>query len=780
MRQQLWLLPLLIGCGGTTPMDRRPGPAPSTTPPTAMTAPADAIQSVGSATPAVAAAPVPARRVVTPLGPDVAKRIDAVVKAAIAERQCPGAVVAVVRPEGIAFRRAYGDRQRRPSVEPMAEHDTFDLASLTKPLATSAAVLRLVDQGKMKLDAPVSTYRPSFARAGKPQVTVAQLLDHTSGLPAANPLRDYAGSREETLNEIDALPLRGVGKRRYSDVGYILLGGLVAAVAKQPLDDAAQAWVHQPLGMTGAAYGTTKDATVVPTERRDGQWLRGQVHDPRAAALDGIAGHAGLFGTADDVAAFVRMLLRRGMGPEARFWSEETWRLAHEPRGDGRHTLTFTRPLGGWGHTGFTGTMFWVEPRGRLGVVLLTSRLHPDGKGDVAKLRQHLRRLVLDAAKATVRTGADRWARVLAGKADTVESKPTGTVGLLTNHTGRTEDGRRLIDVLHRAPGVKLGAIFTPEHGLGGNADAAVKDGRDPKTGVRVYSLYGARDRPDPGHLSGIDTIVFDVQDVGVRFYTYITTLRYLLETAAKHGKRVVVLDRPNPLGLKVTDGPVLDDGLRSFIGPHALPVQHGMTVGELAKLFVAELDLKLELSVVTVDGYRGASWPSTGLSWRAPSPNLPSWISARLYPATGLLEATNLSVGRGTDTPFSVVGAPWLDAEKLHRELEKLSPAGVRFEVTRFTPSHSKYAGKTCHGLRFEVVDSSVLRPVRLGMALAVALKATHERWRPASTKRHLGDAATFTALVEGKPLDAVMASWATELEAFGARRKPHLLYPR
>lgn len=778
MRRELWLAILLVGCGSTTPVDRRSPPAPSATPRTAMTAPADAVQSVGSA--AMPSAPSPAPRVVTPLDTSVTQRIDAVVKAALTEGQCPGAVVAVVRPQGVAFRRAYGARQLQPTREPMAESDTFDLASLTKPLATSAAVLRLVDQGKMKLDAPVSTYRPSFAQPGKPEVTVAQLLDHTSGLPAANHLRDFAGSREEALAKIDALPLRGVGKHRYSDVGYIVLGSLVAAVTERPLSTAVQTLVLEPLGMTGAAFGAMAGATAVPTERRDGHWLRGEVHDPRAAALDGVAGHAGLFGRADDVAAYVRMLLRRGEGPDERFWSEATWRLTQAPRGDGRQTLTFTRPMGGWGHTGFTGTMFWVEPRGQLGVVLLTSRLHPEGKGDVTKLRQNLRRIVFDAAKASVRTGADRWADVLAGKADAVEARPTGTIGLLTNHTGRTEDGRRLIDVLHQAPGAKLGAIFTPEHGIDGDVDAAVKDGRDAKTGVKVYSLYGTRDRPAPAQLTGIDTLVFDVQDVGVRFYTYITTLKYLLETAAQHGKRVVVLDRPNPLGLQVVDGPVLDDGLRSFIGPHALPIQHGMTVGELAKLFVAELQLKVELSVVTVDGYRGAPWPSTGLSWRPPSPNLPTLTSAQLYPAIGLLEASNLSVGRGTDAPFSVVGAPWVDSEKLHDELTKLSPAGVRFAVTRFTPVVNAFAGKVCHGLRFEVVDESAFRPVQLGMAIAVALRATHAGWRPASMRRHLGDAATYDTLVKGAPLASVTKGWAEELTAFAARRKPHLLYPR
>jgi len=739
-----------------------------------MTAPLEAVQSVGAPAPA----PVPPPVVVAPLEAAVESRIEAVVKAAIAEGQCPGAVVAVVRPEGVAFLEAYGHRQTRPHAEAMTTTERFDLASLTKPLATSAAVLRLVDQGVMRLDATVATYRPSFAQPGKPEVTLRQLLDHTAGLPAANAMGDYAGTRDDALSRIDALPLRGVGRRRYSDVGYILLGELVAAVTGQPLEEAVRQLVLEPLGMESAAYGPVEGA--VPTERRGGDWLRGKVHDPRAAALDGVAGHAGLFARAEDVAAYVRMLLRRGRGPVDRFWSEATWQLTQRPRGPGGETLTFTRPMGGVGHTGFTGTMFWVEPRGRLGLVLLTSRLHPDGKGNVSQLRQHLRRVVLDAAKASVQTGTDRWAAALSGKTNPDPSMPKGKVGLLTNHTGRTQDGRRLIDVLHAAPGVQLRAIFTPEHGLAGEEDAAVKDGRDAKTGVKVYSLYGARDRPAPAQLSDVDTLVFDVQDVGVRFYTYITTLGYLLETAAKHDKRVVVLDRPNPLGLTVTDGPVLDDGLRSFIGPHALPIQHGMTVGELAKLFVTEKGLKVDLAVVSVGGYRGGAWPTTGLSWRPPSPNLPTWASARLYPALGQVEASNLSVGRGTDSPFELLGAPWLDTEALHAKLTAMDPEGVRLTVTSFTPARSRFAGRSCKGLRFEVVDPAKLRPVRLGIAIALALEATQPAWRMVSIKRHVGDVTTYQQLAAGASLEAITASWTEELRDFHKRRQPFLLYPR
>ncbi|MEM6791783.1 MAG: exo-beta-N-acetylmuramidase NamZ domain-containing protein, partial [Myxococcota bacterium] len=714
---------------------------------------------------------------VAPLARSVVRQIDGAVAAAIRDGETPGAVVAVVRPGGIAWKGAYGDRQRRPARAPMAVTDRFDLASLTKPIVAAAA-LRLAEAGRLDLDATVATYRPSFAREHKPSVTVAQLIAHTAGLPPANALRDYRGGRAEALARIDALPLRGVGRRTYSDVGYIVLGDVVARAAGSPLADALRTWALDPLGMGGARYGPVADA--VPTERRGATWLRGVVHDPRAAALEGVAGHAGLFGRVDDLAAFVRMLLRRGLGPEDRFWSGATYARAVAPRPDGA-TLSFSRPRGGIGHTGFTGTMFWVEPTGRLGVVLLTSRLHPDGRGDVTSLRQQLRRIVADAAGPTVRTGADQWADAIG--AGTPPPMAKGSLGIVTNHTGRTHDGRRLIDVLHRARGVRLHRIFTPEHGLGGGVEGHVTDGRDAVTGRPIVSLYGARNRPQPEQLRGIDTLVFDIQDVGVRFYTYITTLGYVLETAAAHDLRVVVLDRPNPLGLTRVDGPVLDDGLRSFIGYHALPVQYGMTVGELAGLFVAERGLDVDLHVVPVEGYRGGAWPTTGLEWRPPSPNLPSWEATLLYPALGLVEATNVSVGRGTDAPFSQLGAPWLDAEALAVALRAEAPAGVRFSPTSFTPTRRRFAGQRCAGLRFEVTDPYALRPVRLGLALARALQQQSKGpsgWRAVPLRRHLGDEKTYRGLVGGRDLHAMLEGWREDHDAFVRRRRPFLRYPR
>ena len=263
----------------------------------------------------------------------------------------------------------------------------------------------------------------------------------------------------------------------------------------------------------------------------------------------------------------------------------------------------------------------------------------------------------------------------------------------MTNHTGRDREGRSTIDLLHEAQGVTLIALFGPEHGIRGAVEEKVADARDEKTGLPIYSLYGTRRKPTPETLKGIDTLVYDIQDAGCRFYTYISTLGYLLEVAGQsrgwmtQPLRVVVLDRPNPIGGLAVEGPVLDSGRESFVAFHALPVRHGMTVGELARLFNAERKLGADLEVVRMEGWqRSDFYDSTGLPWINPSPNLRSLTEALLYPGIGLLETTNVSVGRGTDRPFEWVGAPWIDGRKLAAALAEenlpvfaLFPSGSR-----------------------------------------------------------------------------------------------------
>jgi uncharacterized protein YbbC (DUF1343 family) len=360
-------------------------------------------------------------------------------------------------------------------------------------------------------------------------------------------------------------------------------------------------------------------------------------------------------------------------------------------------------------------------------------------------------------------------------------------VGLVTNHTGRDRNGTATIDLLHKAPGVTLVALFSPEHGIRGAVDEKVADARDEKTGLSVYSLYGERRKPTADTLKGIDTLVYDIQDAGCRFYTYISTLGLVMEAAAEHGLRVVVLDRPNPIGGLAVEGPMLDVGRESFVAFHRLPVRHGLTVGELARLFNAERRGKdgkpvaCELEVVAMKGWRrGDFFDRTNLTWVNPSPNLRSLTQALLYPGVGLLETTNVSVGRGTDRPFEWVGAPWIDGQKLALALAAEKLDGVRFVPLRQTPTGSVHKGADCGGVQIIVDDWSKFRPVRTGLAMACVLRHLYPNgWKVDRFDTLLVHKATFDGVKAGKGRAELERAWQDETAKFAERRKAVLLYP-
>jgi uncharacterized protein YbbC (DUF1343 family) len=354
-------------------------------------------------------------------------------------------------------------------------------------------------------------------------------------------------------------------------------------------------------------------------------------------------------------------------------------------------------------------------------------------------------------------------------------------VGLITNHTGQAVDGTPTIDLLFKADGVKLVALFSPEHGIRGELDEKVGDTVDAKTGLPVYSLYGERRKPTAETLKGIDTLVYDIQDIGCRFYTYISTLGLVLEAAKEHGLRVVVLDRPNPIGGVAVEGPIRDPGRSSFVAYHGLPVRHGLTVGELAKLFNADLDLKVDLDVVQVTGWRrGDHFDRTGLTWRNPSPNMRHLTAALLYPGIGLLETTNVSVGRGTERPFEWIGAPWIDGQRLAAELARRELPGVRFVPVNRTPISSTNKGLACGGVDIIAIDWSKVSPVRLGLEIAVTLRALYpEKWQTKNFDRLLVHKATYDGVVSGKSVADLEQAWQPELDAFRKRRAAVLLYP-
>ncbi|CCW34303.1 hypothetical protein CTKA_00687 [Chthonomonas calidirosea] len=353
-------------------------------------------------------------------------------------------------------------------------------------------------------------------------------------------------------------------------------------------------------------------------------------------------------------------------------------------------------------------------------------------------------------------------------------------VGLITNHSGRDSNGRSTIDLLYNANGVKLTALFTPEHGLRGVADDAVSDAHDPITGLPIYSLYGTRLRPQPEQLLEVNVLVYDIQDIGVRFYTYISTLKYAIEAAAEAQIAFLVLDRPNPLGGQQIEGPLADADRLDFTACHPIPIRHGLTLGELATLYVRELKLPLQLDVVRLEGWKRSDyWDATNLTWINPSPNMRSLRQALLYPGIGLLEFTNLSVGRGTDTPFEWIGAPWIDARKLAAALNAASLPGVCFIPVQFQPSTRQYAGQTCSGVEIIVTHREVFRPVRTGLTIALALRQLFpEHWEPENYLRLLANQKVFQAIIQGAPKEEIFTMLEEDEQAFRERIAACLLY--
>jgi uncharacterized protein YbbC (DUF1343 family) len=736
--------------------------------------------------------------------------IDDVVHAAIDRGDVTGAVVAVVRGQEIVFHQAYGLRTKDPD-EPMKVDTVFDLASLTKALATAPSILLLAEQKKVSLSAPVAHYLPVLGSKGKDAITVEQLLLHTAGLRADIGVGDFTHGRDEALRRIGALPLESDPGARfeYSDLGYVVLGALVEKASGMPLDAFARASFYAPLGMRDTTFSPPPAlaARAAPTAKEGEAYLQGTAHDPRARALGGVAGHAGLFSTVDDVAHFATMLLNRGEASGVRVLAASTvaaLTLPHElPDDAGKRALGWDietkfsgvrGELHGYGHTGFTGTSVWIDPSRKTAVIVLSSALYPDGKGDVRRLRREVATVVARSASAggvvlaakvrapasvsatgSVFTGIDVLSR------DAFQQLRGRRVGLVTHAAARDRRGASTIDLLRAAPGVTLVALFSPEHGLRSEEDHPVRDGKDERSGLPIVSLYGERTRPTEAQLAGIDTLVFDLQDAGARFYTYATTLGYLLETAAKYHLRLVVLDRPNPIGGVRVEGPMLDASRTSFTGYHPMPIRHGMTLGELARLFNAERSLGADLQIVPMEGWkRGDTFDRTGLVWQNPSPNLRNVTEALLYPGIALLEGTNVSVGRGTDAPFERVGAPWIQGPKLAAALTAAGLAGVSFTATSFTPQSSALAGKACEGVAIHLDDRAAFDPIRAGLTIARALITLYPGdFQPKGLLLLLGNQATYDALLRGDPVEKIVASWAPDLAAFAAVRARYLLYP-
>jgi uncharacterized protein YbbC (DUF1343 family)/CubicO group peptidase (beta-lactamase class C family) len=764
--------------------------------------------------------------------------LDGIMQDAIQQGAIPGGVLLVSHRGHVIYRKAFGERAVIPHRETMTVGTIFDLASLTKLFATTPSIMRLLEQGKIRLNDPLVRYMPEFAPNGKDQITVRMLLTHMSGLAPDPPLSAALAGEDALMQEIDnETPMAPPGSRFiYSDTNFILLGELVKRITGQRLDEYASENFYRPLHMAHTRFlpPTSWIPQIAPTEEIDlppgakagsglGHVLRGVVHDPRSRAIGGVAGHAGLFSDVDDLVIYCQMLLDGGRirgttrrifsaaavhkmsTPQTPPWSPNVRGLGWDidtayssPRGE-------LFPLGSYGHTGFTGTSVWIDPASETFVILLTNAVHPYQRTGVTSVRSKVATAVaaalnvgdtqgftskiersIDAERPYGLDGVYRRGDETLAGIDVLEQENFAplqgkTIGLITNQTGVDREGHRTIDVLAHAPGVKLAEIFSPEHGIFGKEDANVASATDAATGLPIYSLYGETRRPTDEMLRGLDALVFDIQDAGVRFYTYTTTMGYAMEAAAHHHIAFYVLDRPDPIDGITIEGPMLDPDKLSFVGYFPMPVRYAMTLGELAQMFNAENKIGADLHVIQMkDWHREDPFETTGLTWSAPSPNLRSLNAALLYPGVEILQAGGVSVGRGTETPFELFGAPWIQAPQLAAYLNGRFVPGVRFVPTQFTPDSALYSGQVCQGISLVITDRASLNSMLMGLEIAAALNKLYpDHFSLDKMIELVGNTDTIAKLKSGEAPTRVVWDWQVDLDNFRTLRAKYLIYP-
>ena len=713
---------------------------------------------------------------------DDERAIDQAVETAIRNGDLPGAVVRVGRRDGVVFERAYGMASLEPERRAMAPDMLFDLASVTKVI-TTIAVLQLSDAATVHLDRPVDRILPELAGWG---ITPRHLLLHTAGFRPVNPLEDYDDDRAASLSRaLRNAPEQRPGTYAYSDLSFIALGVLVERVTGQSLDEVYAEQIFRRVGAEHAQFNPGTSDRVVPTEyaARRGDpppMIHGVANDPRAWRLGGIAGHAGLFASADDLARVAEGLLG---GELLRPQTLQLMHTATEVRRSNGQTVRRglgvgmdDRRLEGWsassfGHGGYTGTWLWVDPERDLYVVLLAHRVHPNGGGRSGPIRSTLGRLVNAAQIApkrdAVRLGIDML------RARDFEALEGKRVAVLTNGAARARDGAPTWELLRRHADLKR--IFTPEHGLNADREGTVESSSQDE--LEIVSLFGPNRTPQPEALADVDVVVVDLQDVGARFYTYGATMGRMMQAAADANVEVWVLDRPNPLGGQRIEGPILQESQRSFVNHQpGWPVQHGMTMGEMARLLKSERELDVELRVIEMEGWsRPMRWEDTGLRWVPPSPNLRTPTQVLLYPGIALVEGTNVSVGRGTDRPFELVGAPWMNAEAVLAAIPEEARVGLTVETTRFRPNAARHRGRWCRGLQITLADPATAHPIRFGLALLKAL-SQQEGWEPERAVRIVGDERITTAL--DRPLAELESIGSDQRTDFERRRNEALIY--
>ena len=754
-----------------------------------------------------------------------AAALDRVIREGVEQGKLPGAVLIVGHDGQVVFRKAYGDRAVYPQIEAMTTDTIFDLASLTKVVATTPSLMKLFEEGRFRLNDKITEYIPEF-QGGKSNITIRNLLTHFSGLQPDVPLSQPWSGYDTGIHLACTDPPAGPPGARfvYSDINFILLGELVHRLSGQMLNDYARDHIYRPLGMNETTFLPPASLLprIAPTERtppKTGPPLRGVVHDPTARNMGGVAGHAGLFSTADDLARYAQMLLNGGELDGVRIFSPLTIEKFTEPQSppdqpilrglgwDIDSPLSGNRgelfPIGSYGHTGFTGTSIWIDPSSKTYVILLANSVHPMLRPALTPLRGKVATIVAAAVGLKTRgvtlTGYNETFTAAGVHRDVGRNGATLTgldvleqekfqplvgkrIGLITNHTGVDREGRRNVDLMTQA-GVKVAALFSPEHGFVGREDhPGIQDSTDAATGLKIFSLYGRTERPTPQMLEGLDALVYDIQDVGARFYTYDTTMAYAMEAAAKAGLPFYVLDRPNPITGTHVEGPLLDSSNTSFVGYLAgLPVRPGMTVGELALLFNGEKKIGANLIVIPMQDWHRGDWlDSTGVPWVDPSPNMRSLNAALLYPGLCLLESSrNFSVGRGTDAPFEQVGADFIGGRELAAYLNQRQIPGVRVYPTRFTPTESNFKGVRIEGVRFVVTNRDLFDSTRLGLELAAAVNKLYPGKLDISVSRRLiGSDDVIKRLQAGDDPRLIEESLTDSVASFVKLREPFLLY--
>jgi uncharacterized protein YbbC (DUF1343 family)/CubicO group peptidase (beta-lactamase class C family) len=747
-------------------------------------------------------------------------RIDAVARQEIAAEGLPGAVILVGHQGKIVYRKAFGYRSLVPQRYPMSEDTIFDLASLTKVVATTNAVMQLVDAGLVDLNAPVAKYLPEFNSNGKSQITIKELMTHCSGLrPEVSSQGGWTGYDGAISAIAGDHPICPPGTTfKYSDANFITLGEVVHRLSHKPLDVYSQEKIFRPLGMRHTTYRPPGNWLnfIAPTDYQSNQLRWGEVSDPTAHRMGGVAGNAGVFSTADDLALLVQMLLNGGVGSNGtRILSAQAVAAMTKPycvagscvRGLGwdmeyPYSRGFNAAFckGSFGHTGYTGTSIWVDPCSKTFLIILTSRLHPHGHGSCTQLRARVASTVASVAHMGPPARVEDWDPVDIinagfGASDTPDRVQPGVevlaaanfaalkgkkIGLITNCSGIDANRRSTLSILRSAPGVTLKAIFSPEHGLSGKLDENVASCIDPNSGLPVYSLYGQVKKPTREMLRGVDALVYDIQDVGIRYYTYITTMAYAMEAAASAGIDFIVLDRPDPINASLVQGPVMDRGMKSFIGYYPLPLRYGMTPGEVAQYYNKEAGIGARLQVVPLKGYRRDAWfDQTRLPWVDPSPNLRTLNQCILYGGVGAIESANLSVGRGTPTPFEVVGAPWISAHQLADYLQRRQIPGVSIEPVTFVPRADRFAGRSCQGVRVRLTDRNNFDAPALGIELASALRNLYPgKFDLGNTATMIGSQAVVQAIKNGEDTRQIRQRYQPELASFLRKRQNYLLY--